>query len=598
MNVLARLADEWEGLPVTVYHPPSADWPMTETHSWIAANEIGILRNVKFTLDSMTGEVWIPVENSHARAAEIIGRLEGDADPMEVSIGYFSAFERNEGVLDGEAFDAMTIEAAPNHLALLPDLVGACSVSDGCGAGAVAASFEGGKVEGPTYSGVEETSWSSVDRSLGAYVSAASEALDIEVEDGSTVANLPGEVRAWIASKTILGSASASTEAELLRLPVVNPKTDKLNRAAVFAIQGAKAARLPVAETAKKEARLIGAKLLREVFSVPMADNQATSAGGSFFGRRLGAVLDAAISERAVNASDRGKLIKRIAAAANIDEKRVKALVKGEGLFPEDRVIRSIAAALEISPSDLFDATWQDSGEFMRELDPPAEQTPEPTFFERLSEAVMKAKDRLLDKGTGEQTMTRCDLTAKIVAAGKLNEAEATSLKALTPPALAAMAKGYGIEIPEGTNLEAEPKKDPAPAAPAAPAAQAASNNAPAGLTAETVAEIVSAQISAFEARQKAAAEESERSELVAKAKNLKLDISDEDLAATPVATLRAMTKSAPKAANFAAAAGVASVTETSQNAAESIAAAKVPTPYDLPAMAAADQGRSLRRPN
>jgi 2'-5' RNA ligase len=54
-----------------------------------------------------------------------------------VSIAYFCDFEQAAGEFGGEAYSAIQRNLRPDHVALLPDEIGSCSVLDGCGANRV-----------------------------------------------------------------------------------------------------------------------------------------------------------------------------------------------------------------------------------------------------------------------------------------------------------------------------------------------------------------------------------------------------------------------------------------------------------------------------
>jgi hypothetical protein len=64
---------------------------------------------------------------------EVVNRLRA-GQPVEVSTGYFADMEATNGVWNGAAYTGITRNIRPDHLALLPDEVGACSWVDGCGA--------------------------------------------------------------------------------------------------------------------------------------------------------------------------------------------------------------------------------------------------------------------------------------------------------------------------------------------------------------------------------------------------------------------------------------------------------------------------------
>jgi len=52
---------------------------------------------------------------------------------IEVSVGVFSDEEVEQGEWNGEQYMAIAKGLRPDHLAILPDMIGACSIEDGCG---------------------------------------------------------------------------------------------------------------------------------------------------------------------------------------------------------------------------------------------------------------------------------------------------------------------------------------------------------------------------------------------------------------------------------------------------------------------------------
>lgn len=84
----------------------------------------------------------------------------------------------------------------------------------------------------PTYDGTEtEPPWSDVDLTWGAFRDAFYQhtATDRPDEPPELVQDAPQDMRDWIAARTLLGDPSAETEADLIALPVVNPRTNRLN---------------------------------------------------------------------------------------------------------------------------------------------------------------------------------------------------------------------------------------------------------------------------------------------------------------------------------------------------------------------------------
>jgi hypothetical protein len=80
--------------------------------------------------------LWIDINKANelgGDALKVLERLEAGL-PVEVSTAYFRDLEPATGEFGGVPYIAIARNLRPNHLALLPDDVGACSWQDGCGA--------------------------------------------------------------------------------------------------------------------------------------------------------------------------------------------------------------------------------------------------------------------------------------------------------------------------------------------------------------------------------------------------------------------------------------------------------------------------------
>lgn len=127
------IAESWNGVPVTIQHP-------FENGEFVSANDpvvlakalIGRIFNASVTDAKLKAEAWINVAKAESIFAGIIDWLES-GQPMDVSTGYFSRFEKTSGVYNGKNYKLAHHDIKPDHLALLPNETGACSWADGCG---------------------------------------------------------------------------------------------------------------------------------------------------------------------------------------------------------------------------------------------------------------------------------------------------------------------------------------------------------------------------------------------------------------------------------------------------------------------------------
>lgn len=140
-EVLSQAPERWNGVPVVLRHPYEGGVPVTaRTPDVIARQGLGTVFNAAWSGDCLRAEAWLEaalVEKHDAALpadARVLPRLDAGR-AVEQSTGLFTA---NEPAADGAAFNgtAYTHEVKGylcDHLAVLPDGPGACSVDHGCG---------------------------------------------------------------------------------------------------------------------------------------------------------------------------------------------------------------------------------------------------------------------------------------------------------------------------------------------------------------------------------------------------------------------------------------------------------------------------------
>ena len=132
-EVLAAMAEGWNGTPVPVYHPESDDGPTTCNDPRILEQfNIGRLFNVQFDDGRLRGEVWLDINRSEQVYPGLIADIR-NGEQVEVSTGMFTEFDETPGEWNGENYAGSVVNLRPDHLALLPGRRGACSWLDGCG---------------------------------------------------------------------------------------------------------------------------------------------------------------------------------------------------------------------------------------------------------------------------------------------------------------------------------------------------------------------------------------------------------------------------------------------------------------------------------
>ena len=130
---LGKFPESWNGIPVVIDHPViegvnvSANSPDIE--------DVGKVFNT-YVKDNkkLAAEVWLDEEKLQAFSKEVLAQIK-QGIPLEVSLGMFTEEELVTGEWNGEHYEAIAKNHRPDHLALLPGSVGACSLADGCGLG-------------------------------------------------------------------------------------------------------------------------------------------------------------------------------------------------------------------------------------------------------------------------------------------------------------------------------------------------------------------------------------------------------------------------------------------------------------------------------
>jgi hypothetical protein len=125
-----RRVELWNMKPVVVYHP---DTPSACTPEVLNTRQIGIILNAKADEDGkVNAEAWL----DEARVKKVDKRV-WDAiqneDTLELSTGLMADSDEEAGEWNGEKYNGTLHNYGPDHLAVLPDQVGACSVEDGAG---------------------------------------------------------------------------------------------------------------------------------------------------------------------------------------------------------------------------------------------------------------------------------------------------------------------------------------------------------------------------------------------------------------------------------------------------------------------------------
>jgi hypothetical protein len=129
---LSKLPEVWNHKPVVVYHPQRNGAGISACEPAVLnSRKVGVILNTKFD-GRLAAEAWIDVEKAKQVDDRILPRIE-KGEMMELSTGLWAEHEDKDGEWNGEAYKAVARNYRPDHLALLPDQLGACSIADGAG---------------------------------------------------------------------------------------------------------------------------------------------------------------------------------------------------------------------------------------------------------------------------------------------------------------------------------------------------------------------------------------------------------------------------------------------------------------------------------
>ena len=132
---LEKSVDSWNGMPIVVNHPTDSSGNFLSARSPSVLEEYGVGFVFNTIMNGkLTAEAWLDEQRVTQVDSRILGAIRG-GKPMDISTGLFTTDEPSEGVHNetGKSYEAIARNHRPDHLAILPDIDGACSVKDGCG---------------------------------------------------------------------------------------------------------------------------------------------------------------------------------------------------------------------------------------------------------------------------------------------------------------------------------------------------------------------------------------------------------------------------------------------------------------------------------
>lgn len=127
----------WNGRPVVLNHPYGAEGQSISANSpdVLATVGLGAIWNTNITDNKLRVDVWLDLSKCQKLGgdAQRVVDMVKHGQPLEVSTGYWGISRPKKGVYNNKEYDSVTELIIPDHLAMLPNAVGACNWGDGCG---------------------------------------------------------------------------------------------------------------------------------------------------------------------------------------------------------------------------------------------------------------------------------------------------------------------------------------------------------------------------------------------------------------------------------------------------------------------------------
>ncbi|QDP54880.1 MAG: hypothetical protein Unbinned3891contig1000_78 [Prokaryotic dsDNA virus sp.] len=132
---ISKAVQNWNYKPVVVYHPERNGVGLSACDQDVIENrKVGVIMNTKFDtkLNRLSAEAWINPDKADKVDERIMSAVE-NSEMMELSTGVIVEMEPTVDEFNGEPYVGIARNYRADHLALLPDQIGACSIADGAG---------------------------------------------------------------------------------------------------------------------------------------------------------------------------------------------------------------------------------------------------------------------------------------------------------------------------------------------------------------------------------------------------------------------------------------------------------------------------------
>ncbi len=130
---LRKSVSLWNLKPAVLYHPEKNGEGISAcSQEVLNTRGLGMMLNTRMDGDQLKTEVWLDMEQVKKVDERILEAIENN-EVMELSTGLLTDTVDTPGEFNGAEYDAIATNYRPDHLAILPDQIGACSIEDGAG---------------------------------------------------------------------------------------------------------------------------------------------------------------------------------------------------------------------------------------------------------------------------------------------------------------------------------------------------------------------------------------------------------------------------------------------------------------------------------
>lgn len=128
-----KSVSSWNHMPIVVYHPKHAGKPVSARQPEVLnSRKVGLVLETTNSDGKLKNESWLNISRLKSVDKRILDKIE-NKEKVEVSTGLTATVEKREGVFNDKKYTGVARDYQPDHLAILPDQIGACSVADGAG---------------------------------------------------------------------------------------------------------------------------------------------------------------------------------------------------------------------------------------------------------------------------------------------------------------------------------------------------------------------------------------------------------------------------------------------------------------------------------